>query len=121
MRTLLTSLAEHPMAMLHGIAELNGVTLTTNAHDEAAAQLAAALAEPGATDAALTTCSEAGRATWTTLRAGGGRMKTPIFTRGHGTLRPIGPARLEREAVWLQPENGAEELWYRRPDLPRLR
>ena len=40
-------------------------------------------------------------------------MKTPIFTRGHGVLRPVGPARLEREAVWLQPENGAEELWYR--------
>ena len=31
MRTLLTSLAEHPMAMLRGIAELHGVALTTNA------------------------------------------------------------------------------------------
>ncbi len=113
MRTLLTSLAEHPMAMLRGIAELNDVTLTTNARDDAAAQLAVALAEPGATDAALARCSEAGRAAWTALRAAGGRMKTPIFTRGHGALRPVGPARLEREAVWLQPENGAEELWYR--------
>ena len=113
MRTLLTSLAEHPMAMLRGIAELNDVTLTTNAHDDAAAQLATALAEPGATDAALAACSEAGRAAWAALRAAGGRMKTPIFTRGHGALRPVGPARLEREAVWLQPENGAEELWYR--------
>ena len=113
MRTLLTSLAEHPMAMLRGIAELNDVTLTTNARDDAAAQLAAALAEPGAIDAALASCSEAGRAAWTALRAAGGRMKTPIFTRGHGALRPVGPARLEREAVWLQPENGAEELWYR--------
>jgi hypothetical protein len=113
MRTLLTSLTEHPMAMLRGIAELNGVALTTNARDEAAAQLAAALAEPGATDAALATCSEAGRAAWATLRIAGGRMKTPIFTRGHGALRPVGPARLEREAVWLRPENGAEDLWYR--------
>ncbi len=113
MRTLLTSLAEHPMAMLRGIAELHHLTLTTNARDDAAAQLAAALAEPGAIDAALATCSEAGRAAWAALCAAGGRMKTPIFTRGHGALRPVGPARLEREAVWLQPENGAEELWYR--------
>jgi hypothetical protein len=113
MRTLLTSLAEHPMAMLRGIAELNGVTLHTNAREEAAAQLAAALAEPGAPDTALATCSEAGRAAWAALRAAGGRMKTPIFTRGHGALRPVGPARLEREAVWSQPQNGAEELWYR--------
>src|SRR5512136_1892104 len=113
MRTLLTSLAEHPMAMLRGIAELDGVTLTTNARDDAAAQLAAALAEPGAIDAALASCSEAGRAAWAALRAASGRLKTPIFTRGHGALRPVGPARLEREAVWLQPQNGAEELWYR--------
>jgi hypothetical protein len=113
MRTLLTSLAEHPMAMLRGIAELHGVALTTNARVDAAAQLAAALAEPGATDAALATCSEAGRAAWAALRAAGGRMKTPILARSHGALRPVGPARLERDAVWLQPQNGAEELWYR--------
>jgi hypothetical protein len=113
MRTLLTSLAEHPMAMLRGIAELQDIALTTNVRDDAAVQLGAALAEPGATDAALASCSEAGRAAWAALRAAGGRMKTPIFTRGHGALRPIGPARLERETVWLQPQNGAEELWYR--------
>jgi hypothetical protein len=113
MRTLLISLAEHPMPMLRGIAELHGIALSTNARDDAAAQLAAALVEPGAIDAALATCSETGRTAWTALCAAGGRMKTPVFTRGHGALRPIGPARLEREAVWLQPQNGAEELWYR--------
>ena len=52
MRTLLTSLAEHPMAMLRGIAERHGIALTTNVRDEAATQLASGLGEPGAIGAA---------------------------------------------------------------------
>jgi hypothetical protein len=113
MRTLLASLTEHPLAMLRSIAELRSIALTTNARDDAAAQLAAVLAEPGATEAALAACSEAGRAAWHAVRDAGGRIKTAVFARGHGAIRPVGPGRLEREAVWLQPESPAEELWYR--------
>jgi len=101
------------MAMLRGIAELRALALSTNHRDDAATQLAAALAEPEATAAALVTCSEAARAAWAALAAAGGRMKTPAFTRQHGVIRPVGPGRLEREAIWRQPQSPAEELWYR--------
>ncbi|MGE5603059.1 MAG: helicase-associated domain-containing protein, partial [Nitrososphaerales archaeon] len=30
-----------------------------------------------------------------------------------GEIRPAGPGRLEREALWRDPENAAEALWYR--------
>jgi hypothetical protein len=113
MHTLFASLSDHPIAMLRSIADLRGIELTTNVRDDAATQLAAILAEPGTTEMTLATCSEAGRAAWRALRAAGGRMKTPIFTRNHGMIRPVGPGRLEREAVWQQPQSPAEELWYR--------
>lgn len=101
------------MAMLRGIAALRGVELNTNQRDEAAAQLAAALAEPEAARAGLAACSEAARTAWAQLAAAGGRMKTPAFTRTWGAIRPVGPGRLEREALWEQPQSPAEELWYR--------
>ncbi len=113
MQTLLASLSGHPMAMLRGIAELRALALATNHRDEAAAQLAAALVEPEATAAALAACSDAARAAWAALVAAGGRLKTPVFTRQHGIIRPVGPGRMEREATWRQPASPAEELWYR--------
>jgi hypothetical protein len=56
MRSLLASLNDHPMAMLRGIAELRGVSLASNHRTDAAAQLAALLAEPAATAAAFAAC-----------------------------------------------------------------
>ena len=113
MRTLLISLSEHPLVMLRGIAELRGVELASNARDEAALQLAAALGEEMATAAAVQAVSGKAQAAWTALRQAGGRMKMAVFARQHGEIRPVGPGRLEREAIWRQPENAAEELWYR--------
>ncbi len=113
MRSFLASLNEHPMALLRGIAEMRGVELSTNLRPDAAAQLAAALAASGATAAALASCSPAAQAAWRSLRAANGRMKAAVFARAHGEIRPIGPGRLEREAIWQRPETPAEELWYR--------
>ena len=114
MRSLLASLTDHPMAMLRGIAELRGVILSSNHRGDAAAQLASSLAEPAETIAALVACSPAAQTSWRELYAAGGRMKTGIFARtSGGDIRAIGPGRLEREMIWREPENPAEELWYR--------
>ena len=40
-------------------------------------------------------------------------MKAAAFARQFGEIRPVGPGRLEREALWRSPENAAEALWYR--------
>ena len=114
MRSLLASLNDHPIAMLRGIAELRGVSLASNHRTDAAAQLAALLTEPAATAAALAACSPAAQSAWRALHAAGGRMKAGIFARtSGGEIRAIGPGRLEREGIWREPENPAEELWYR--------
>lgn len=113
MRTLLVSLSDHPMALLRGIAELLGVELSSNVRTEAAEQLAACLSDVEIVRAALAACSPPGRAAWVALLAAEKRMTVARFSRLYGEIRPVGPGRLEREAIWRQPENAAEELWYR--------
>ncbi len=113
MRTLLASLTDHPMALLRGIAELLGVELSSNVRSEAAEQLAARLSDVETVRTALAACSPLGRTAWAALLAAGKRMNVPRFSRLYGEIRPVGPGRLEREAIWRQPENAAEELWYR--------
>lgn len=113
MRTLADSLNEHPLALLRGIAEVRVVSLASNARDEVALQLAAALSDEDATAEGLATASDEARAAFAALQRAGGKMKLAVFARRFGEIRPVGPGRLEREALWRQPENAAEELWYR--------
>jgi hypothetical protein len=47
------------------------------------------------------------------LVAASGRMPAAVFERRYGTLRPMGPGRIERERPWLSPANPTEVLWYR--------
>ena len=114
MHTLFASLSDHSMTMLRGIAEVRGLEaeLPTTAMMPRPS-LPPRLAEQEATAAALAACSAGGRAAWQALVAADGKLKTPVFTRHHGAIRPVGPGRLEREAVWQQPQGPAEELWYR--------
>lgn len=113
MRTLAVSLSEHSLAMLRGIAELRDVPLASSGRDEAAAQLAAALGDEAATAATVEILPDEAQAAWKTLRRTGGKMKAAIFSRQFGEIRPVGPGRLEREALWRSPANAAEALWYR--------
>ncbi|HEX9118711.1 MAG TPA: hypothetical protein VGA61_21775, partial [Anaerolineae bacterium] len=113
MRDLQASLRDHSMAMLRVIAELNGIDLTTNAREDASAQLAEALAAPETAVAALARCSAEAQTAWQALAAAGGQMKVPVFSRRFGALRPVGPGKLERDLIWRAPASAAEELWYR--------
>lgn len=42
-----------------------------------------------------------------------GRMPVAEFQRLHGTVRPMGPGKMQREEPWLDPISPAEALWYR--------
>ncbi len=43
----------------------------------------------------------------------GGRIPVATFSRAHGEVRLMGPARMEREEPWFDPVSAAEALWYR--------
>ncbi len=43
----------------------------------------------------------------------GGRIPVAKYERNHGTVRQMGPGRMERDEPWLDPVSPAEALWYR--------
>jgi hypothetical protein len=112
MHTLHRFLVDYNMTMLRVLALGRGVALDTNRQTEAADQLGSDLLDPVSVRIALARLSTPGREALDTLVAHGGRMRAPHFFRRFGKVRPVGPGRLEREAVWQEPENPAEELLY---------
>jgi hypothetical protein len=112
MHSLHRFLVDYDIAMLRTLAQNRGVALATNRQTEAADQLAITLLDPLSVRSALASLSPQGRETLEALLATGGRMRAPHFARRFGQVRPIGPGRLEREALWQNPANPAEELWY---------
>ncbi len=112
MHTLHRFLVDYDMAMLRVLALGRGVALGTNRQTEAADQLGSDLLDPVSVHAALARLSSPGREALDALLAHGGRMRAPHFFRKFGKVRLVGPGRLEREAVWQEPENAAEELLY---------
>jgi hypothetical protein len=112
MHSLRRFLVDYDMAMLRAVAETRGVRLDTNVQAEAADRLAAALVDPLSVRVALAHLSPGALAALQALAAAGGRLRAPQFARAHGQIRPVGPGRLEREALWQKPDSPAEELWY---------
>lgn len=112
MHSLHRFLVDYDMTMLRSLAQRRGVVLATNRQTEAADLLAASLLEPLSVLAGLASLSPQSREALGALLSAGGRMRTAHFARRFGAVRPIGPGRLEREALWQKPANPAEELWY---------
>lgn len=46
------------------------------------------------------------------LLAAGGTLPAANFSQRFGSIRSVGPARLEREQLWRTPISPAENLWY---------
>jgi hypothetical protein len=46
------------------------------------------------------------------LLAAGGTLPVANFAQRFGSIRSVGPARLEREQLWRDPISPAENLWY---------
>ncbi len=105
-------LIDYDMAMLRVLAQSRGVELTTNRQSEAADELAERLLDPLSLRTVLARLAPEAREALDTLLATGGQMRAPHFFRRFGQVRAIGPGRLEREALWQQPANPAEALWY---------
>lgn len=119
MLSLGRGLAHCSPALLRAIAEVNGITLTNNQPQHMAAHLAGWLAEPEHLAATVAACSPAAQAALAALLREGGSPRA-AFERTYGAVRPVGPARLERERWHLSPASPVEELWYRGLIFPAM-
>ncbi len=113
MPSLEKSLQARDLGHLRIVAEHWGVELTAREARTGRQQLAAALLDPELIDEVVTALPAAARAALADLLRHGGRLPWPQFTRRHGDIREIGPARRDRQRPDRNPQSPAEILWYR--------
>ena len=114
MRTLKSSLIDEPLPRLTAIADTWDIGLEAASVEEMAEALAKHMLSPEAAARGRESLPIGARKALDALvSAPNGRMPAAAFERRFGTLRPMGPGRLERERPWLSPANPTEVLWYR--------
>ena len=115
MPTTAQMLAEYPDFLLDVLAELRNAFLDDGSRESRIELLAAQLTDPTNVQMAYQDASdysaEAEDAISLLLREHG-ELPEAQFSRQFGPIRQMGPAKLEREAPWLNPESTAELLYY---------
>lgn len=109
-------LAEYPEIQLHVIAELRGAFLDGEKNVRAMVDsLGAQITDPTSVLMAFQEITDSypdARPALDLLLAEGGEVREAQFSREYGSVRQMGPARLEREQPWNTPESVAELLFY---------
>ena len=112
MRTLRQSLIDYELGLLKAIASRRAIHLGSHNKNEVINQLVEVLLSPVNNALILDDLSRDERTALGFIVNHGGLVEAPRFIRQYGQIRPMGPARLEREEPWRNPVNPAEGLWY---------
>ncbi len=116
MPTTAQMLAEYPDILLQVLAELRGAYLDgADTHEQMIDLLAAQITDPTSVQFAyqeVIDMADTAKGAIETLLKEGGEMVEAQFSREFGSVRQMGPAKLERESPWLYPESIAELLYY---------
>ena len=109
MVTLERALLDLDPDLLQGIANLWDLDFDPDQPEkEVLAHLVAGMTRPEAVQTTWSRLSDAERGALAALQATEGRSPFARFTRRFGAIRPMGPARREREKPWLEPANVTE-------------
>jgi len=106
------ALLDYDPVLLSAIAERWGGQLTVTRKRDMADQLATALLDPESVQEVVSWLPPRQRAALDALLLSGGQLPAARFCREHGTVRRMGPGRLEREKPWRDPQSPAEALYY---------
>jgi hypothetical protein len=112
MRSLRQCLLDTDVVVLRIIAErwsLNPIGLKPR---ELVDRLEETISAPARTTVILDDLPNAEREALRALLAAGGTLPVANFSQRFGSIRSVGPARLEREQLWRSPISPAENLWY---------
>jgi len=109
-------LADYPDILLQVLAELRGSFLdAADTREQAIELLAAQITDPTSVQFAyqeVIDMTDGTQSAIETLLRENGEMSEAQFSREFGSVRQMGPAKLERETPWLYPESIAELLYY---------
>lgn len=116
MPTTAQMLTDYPDVLIQVLGELRGAFLdAADSRHEAVQLLAAQITDPTSILFAyqeVTDMASNAKDALDTLLRENGEMTEAQFSREFGTIRQMGPAKLERESPWLYPESVAEILYY---------
>ncbi len=112
MRPLRQFLIDTEPALLRVVASRWDIPLDSGRSRDTAGAIAAWLSEPAHALAIVERLAPPEREALRALIANGGSMGASGFAQRFGSIRPIGPARLERDRPWRAPISPAEGLWY---------
>ena len=109
-------IAEYPDILLHVIAEFRGASLDGERNKLAMIDsLGGQITDPTSVLMAFEEIKDSypeAKPALDLLLAEGGELREAQFSREFGSIRQMGPARLERDQPWNTPENIAELLFY---------
>ncbi|MCB0046402.1 MAG: hypothetical protein KDD92_13325 [Caldilineaceae bacterium] len=116
MPTTAQMVADYPDMLLRVLAELRGAFLDGyDSRTEGVALLAAQITDPLSVQMAyqeITDIYPQAKDAIEVILKEGGEIAEAQFSRAYGSIRQMGPARLEREQPWFAPESMAEVLYY---------
>jgi hypothetical protein len=113
MRRLQQILQDHDPGHLRIVADLWGLDAPTGPAAAAAETLAQEMVDERRLTEILESLRPEARAVLRTLLDGGGAAPLADLERRYGPIRPMGPARRDREKPWREPSSALEDLWYR--------
>ena len=113
MPTLARALVEYDSDLLQVIARQWDIEVSATDRVTVSEVLADAIVQPEAVEAMWPRLADEDRQALNALQARDGRIPFTHFERQYGEIRPMGPARRERERPWLNPIGVAEKLYYR--------
>ncbi|GAB4473619.1 MAG: hypothetical protein Kow00124_12810 [Anaerolineae bacterium] len=113
MPTLNRLLVDYDLDLLQIIAGQWDVDLHISDRIAAAEKLSHVMTTPEAVSATWSRLGDDLQAALFDLLVNGGRLPFSHFVRRYGEIRPMGPARREREKPWLNPASITESLYYR--------
>ncbi len=112
MRTLRQCLLDTDAALLRVIASRWSIDATGLKPRDLVARVESELSQPARASKMIEVLSPAERDAFRSLLAADGTLPAINFAQRFGSIRPVGPARLEREQPWRSPVSPAEGLWY---------
>ncbi len=112
MRTLRQCLLDTDAALLRVIAARWSIDATGLKLRDLVTRVENELSQPARASKMIEVLSPAERDAFRSLLTAAGTLPAINFAQRFGSIRPVGPARLEREQPWRSPVSPAEGLWY---------
>jgi hypothetical protein len=112
MRSLRQCLLDTDPVMLRVIATRWSMDVTGVKPRELAEQIEMTIGPPARATSVIGELPQSEQDALRALLTAGGTLPAANFSQRFGSIRSVGPARLEREQLWRTPISPAENLWY---------